>query len=166
MRMGEAPMMRNGNPARPSRVGGNQAARDRLVKSLYTAPELMRLTGMTRKQVGYWAKIGLVAPALHDPLAGTGKPALFYSAAQVVKALIVCELRRAGFTLRQVQLVARNLEEHGLRLDKSEAYLLTDGHSVYYALSDDEVVDVLKHRRQMLLLVPIHEQVAKLREVA
>jgi DNA-binding transcriptional MerR regulator len=126
----------------------------------------MRLSGMTRKQIGYWGKIGLVTPTLHDATAATGKPALFYTAAQVVTALIVCELRRAGFTLRQVQQVARNLEEHGLRLDESEAYLLTDGYSVYYALSDDEVVDVLKHRRQMLLLVPIHEQVAKLREVA
>lgn len=159
-------MASEGNPVTPSPVAGNHAARDRLAKSLYTAPELMRLTGMTRKQVGYWAKIGLVSPALHDPMAGTGKPAHFYTAAQVVKALIVCELRRAGFTLRQVQQVARNLEQHGLRLDGSEAYLLTDGYSVYYALSDDEVVDVLKHRRQMLLLVPIHEHVAKLREVA
>ena len=75
-------------------------------------------------------------------------------------------INQAMETLGQVQQIARNLEEHGLRLDASEAYLLTDGYSVYYALSDDEVVDVLKHRRQMLLLVPIHEQVAKLREVA
>jgi DNA-binding transcriptional MerR regulator len=150
----------------PTWVTGSIPALDRLVKPLYTAPELMRLTGMTRKQVGYWAKIGLISPAFHDPMAGTGKPALFYMAVEVVKALVVCELRRAGFTPRQVRQVARNLEERGIRLDRSETYLLTDGYSVYFALSDDEVVDVLKHHRQMLLLVPIHEQVAKLQEVA
>jgi DNA-binding transcriptional MerR regulator len=159
-------MSRNGESTFPSAIVGSRPVRDRLVKPLYTAPELMRLTGMTRKQVGYWAKIGLMAPALHDPSAGTGKPALFYTASQAVKALIVCELRRAGFSLRQVQQVTRNLEELDIRFDESEAYLLTDGYSVYYALSDDEVVDVLMHRRQMLLLVPIHEQVAKLREAA
>lgn len=159
-------MAKVGNAATPIPVARSQSARGHLIKSLYTAPELMRVTGMTRKQVGYWARIGLVVPAFRNPTAGTGKPAMFYNAAQALKALIVCELRRAGFTLRQVQLVAENLEEHGLQLDESEAYLLTDGYSVYYALSDDEVVDVLKHRRQMLLLVPIHEQVAKLREVA
>lgn len=51
-------------------------------------------------------------------------------------------------------------------MQESELYLLTDGYSVYYAVSDDQVVDVLKHRRQMLLLIPVHEQVAKLRAAA
>jgi hypothetical protein len=62
--------------------------------------------------------------------------------------------------------VARNLEDHGIGINGPEVYLLTDGYSVYYAVSDDEVVDVLKHHRQMLLLVPIHDQVAKLQEAA
>ncbi len=147
-------------------VAGSRPALGALDKRLYTVPELMRLTGMTRKQVGYWAKIGLVEPTARDPNAGTGRPASFYSAADVVKALIVCELRRDGFSLRQVQQVARNLQEHGVDLHDSEAYLLTDGYSVYYAFSESEVVDIHKNHRQMLLLVPIHEQVAKLREVA
>ncbi len=135
-------------------------------KRLYTAPELMRLTGMTRKQVTYWARIGLIQPTLRDPNADNGQPALFYSSTEVIKALIVCELRRSGFSPRQVQQVARNLQEQGIQLYESEAYLLTEGYSVYYAFSDGEVVDVLKHHHQMLLLVPIHEQVAKLQEAA
>jgi DNA-binding transcriptional MerR regulator len=137
-----------------------------LSKRLYTAPELMRITGMTRKQVTYWAKIGLVKPTLHDTNVDHGQPALFYSSAEVIKALIVCELRRSGFSPRQVQQVARNLQEKGIQLFESEAYLLTDGYTVYYAFSDGDVVDVLKHHHQMLLLVPIHEQVAKLQEAA
>jgi len=135
-------------------------------RRLYTAPELIRLTGMTRKQVTYWAKIGLITPTLRDPNADNGKPSLFYSGTEVVKALIVCELRRCGFSPRQVQQVARNLQEQGIELYASEAYLLTDGYSVYYAYSDGEVVDVLKHHHQLLLLVPIHEQVAKLQKAA
>ncbi len=137
-----------------------------LQKRLYTAPELMRLTGMTRKQITYWARIGLLQPKLRDPKALPGQPGLFYSAVEIIKALIICDLRRAGFTPRQVQQVARNLEKQGIGLDESQAYLLTDGYSVYYASSDNEVVDLLKHHRQLLLLVPLREQIEKLEKAA
>ena len=137
-----------------------------LREHLYTAPELMRLTGMTRKQVTYLARIGLLKPKLRNPKALPGQPGLFYSAVEIIKALIVCDLRRAGFTPRQVQQVAQNLEKQGMRLDESKAYLLTDGYSVYYASSDNEVIDLLKHHRQMLLLVPLREQLEKLKKAA
>ncbi len=153
----------------PSKLGSffkDIPYRGQLGKRLYTAPELMRLTGMTRKQVTYWAQIGLITPTLRDPNADNGRPALFYSSTEVVKALIVCELRRSGFSPRQVQQVAHNLQERGIELSESKAYLLTDGYSVYYAYNDGEVVDVLKNHHQMLLLIPIHEQIAKLQEVA
>jgi DNA-binding transcriptional MerR regulator len=130
----------------------------------YTAAELMRITCMTRKQVSYWARIGLINPL--PQVVETGRNSLFYSDIEVVKALVVCELRRAGLTPRQVQQVARNLAEHGIQLDESKAYLLTDGYSVYYAFSTDEVVDVLKHHRQMLLLIPLHDHVARLKVAA
>jgi DNA-binding transcriptional MerR regulator len=137
-----------------------------LRKHLYTAPELMRLTGMTRKQVTYWARIGLLKPKLRNSKALPGQPGLFYSAVEIIKALIVCDLRRSGFTPRQVQQVAWNLEKQGVRLDESEASLLTDGYSVYYASNDNEVIDLLKHHRQMLLLVPLREQLEKLKKAA
>ena len=135
-------------------------------KRLYTVPELLGLTGMTRKQASYWAQIKLLSPRMRTSKARAGSPASFYSAEEVVKAMIICDLKRAGFSLRQVQQVTRNLEEHGIRLDTAENYLLTDGYSVYYADSDNEAVDILKHHRQMLLLVPVHEQIEKLKRVA
>ena len=80
--------------------------------------------------------------------------------------MVIADLKRRGFSLRQIQQVARNLEEHGISLEKSENYLLTDGYSVYYASNNNEVTDILKHHRQMLLLVPMHEQVQRLRLAA
>jgi len=135
-------------------------------KRLYTIPELLGLTGMTRKQASYWAQIKLLSPRMRETKARAGSPSSFYSAEEVVKAMIICDLKRAGFSLRQIQQVTRNLEEHSIMLDESEHYLLTDGYSVYYAYSDNEAVDILKHHRQMLLLVPVHEQVEKLKKVA
>lgn len=135
-------------------------------KRLYTVPELLSLTGMTRKQASYWAQINILSPRMRTPTARKGSPSSFYAAEAVVKAMIICDLKRAGFSLRQIQQVIRNLEEHGITLDTSENYLLTDGYSIYFASSDNEVVDILKHHRQMLLLVPVHEQIEKLKRVA
>lgn len=137
-----------------------------LDKRLYTLPDLLRLTGLTRRQATYWAQTGLLTPTMRNMQAVKGKPVYFYSSRDVVKALIVCELRRAGFSPRQVQQVAHNLRDSGIRLDDTELFLLTDGYSVYYATSNNEVVDVLKHHRQMLFLVTIHDQVEKLRMAA
>lgn len=153
-------------PPRLTRLKPASSRNNGLNKRLYTISELMSLTGLTRKKVAYWAHIKLLNPTMKDPGARTGRPASFYSAAEVVKALVICDIRRAGFSLRQVQQVARNLEEHGIKLDKSEDYLVTDGNSVYYADSNTEVFDILKHNRQMLMLVSIHEQVEKLKMVA
>ena len=147
-------------------IVGPPAVQELLARHSYSARALMRLTGMTRKQVTYWAQIGLVKPSVRDPGSGRRHPALFYSGTETVKALIICELRRAGFSPRQVQQVARNLQEQDIQLYESESYLLTDGYSVYFASDHDQVVDVLKQHRQMLLLLPIYEQVARLTEVA
>ena len=140
-------------------------ARGHLSRRLYTVPELMRLTGMTRKQVNYWSQIGLVKPTFRDSHAKNGQPSSFYSVSEVIKALIVCQLRASGFSPRQVEQLALNLHDYGRELSEAEVYLLTDGYSVYYAQSDSEVVDILKSHRQMLLLIPVHEHLVKLKEV-
>ncbi len=138
----------------------------RLSERHYSVRELMRLSGLTRKKVTYWEQIGLVVPIRRTTRGTRGKPSIFYPAAQVLKVLIICELLRLRLSLGQVQELASNLQSLDIELYESESYLLTDGYSLYYAFSDGQVVDVHKNHRQMLLLVPIHEQVAKLQEVA
>ena len=151
---------------RTTQLRSTRSRDSRLSKRLYTISELISLTGMTRKQVAYWAHKELLSPTMRDPMARAGRPASFYSAKEIVKALIICDLKQAGFSLRKVQQVANNLEQHGIKLDQSKDYLVTNGSSVYYADSDIKAFDILKHHRQMLLLVPIHEQVKKLTRTA
>src|SRR5262245_50815226 len=69
-------------------------------KRLFTVPELLGLAGMTRKQAAYWAQINLLSPRMRSPKARVGSPSSFYSAEEVVKAMIICDLKRAGFSLR------------------------------------------------------------------
>jgi len=124
----------------------------------------MRLAGLSRKQVTYWAEIGLVEPSLRDPRAASGQPAAFYSRSDALRALIAADLRRRGFTPRQLAQVLRNIEGNGC-IESLGRYIVTDGYSIYYAKNDNEVVDILKHRGQMLL-VSIVEQAEKLSDVA
>lgn len=137
-----------------------------LTKRLYTIPELIRVTGITRRQATYWTNKGLLIPTMRNPKASGSQPAFFYSAIQVIKCLIICDLLKRGFSLQQVQQVARNLEDRGIQLEEPEMYLLTDGYSVYYAKDGDQVIDTLKHLGQRMLLVPIYEQVEKLLNAA
>lgn len=135
-------------------------------KRLYTVSDLVRVVGISRTQVGYWRRNKLLIPTLQASGARGSNPAYFYSPDDVMRALIFAYLKQRRFSLRQIKQVARNIEKDGVRLDKSGTYLLTDGYSVYYANNDHEAVDVLKHHGQMLLLVPIHEQLEKLRTAA
>jgi DNA-binding transcriptional MerR regulator len=136
-----------------------------LSRRRYKVPELIAITGMTRKKVEYWDRIGLLKPSIRDHNAVGSQPASFYSAKEVIKALILCDLRQRGFTPSQLKTLAQCLEKQGQRLGDSELYLLSDGYSIYYAETGDRVVDLLKHKGQMLL-VPVHEQIEKLRRRA
>jgi len=135
-------------------------------KKFYTIPELTKLTGLSRRQVDYWTALRLISPSLRDPDAhGGGKPASFYSTMEALKVLIFSDVKQRGFSLGQIKQLNRNLAVNKVKLDEVGAYLLTDGVTILYASSDNEVVDILKNNRQMLL-VPIQEQIERLKQVA
>lgn len=131
----------------------------------YTVPDLMKLAGVSRKQVEHWAKTGLLIPTFKDSTARGCKPGSFYSEAEAVMALIISDMKQRGFSLQQTRKVASNLLNDGFRLDEPSIYLVTDGYSIYYANTDNEVVDILKHHRQMSL-ISLREQVEKLKKAA
>jgi len=132
--------------------------------SVYSAPQLMRLTGITRRQIRYWATIKLLAPRFRNAKARGSQHASFYAAEDVRKALVILELTRRGLSLVQVRRIEKYLrKKERLSLSESARYLITDGNTAYYAESATRVVDILKHENQMLL-VPLWEHMTKLEE--
>jgi hypothetical protein len=107
----------------------------------------------------------LIAPIIRNPGIRGGKPASFYSPSEALKILIFSDVKQRGFSLLQIRQLQRNFDSHDVRLDEAGTYLLTDGVTILYAKSDHEVIDILKSNRQMLL-VPIQEQIERLRRVA
>jgi hypothetical protein len=136
------------------------------LQRMYSIPELIQITGMTRRQVSYWSQIGLIIPSFRNNSAKNGELSVFFSATEVVKALVVCELRRSGFSPKRVGRIADSFYAQRFEIVKNEVYLLTDGQSLYYAHSDTEVVNVLRSCRKMFVLIPLQECLNKLIEFA
>jgi DNA-binding transcriptional MerR regulator len=124
-----------------------------LTKRRYTVPELMRVTDISLQKVRYWKEIGLLVPSWVASDARGCRPAYYYSAQNVVKAVMIIEMCKRGLSLREVHTIDKNLKKDGLRLEESAKYLLTNGETACYASSPTEVVDILKHRGQMLLVL-------------
>ena len=153
---------------KPSKTLGLKALADKLLKfsptkTHYSMEEVMGVTGLSRERVTYLWKAELIAPPLRTYSASRKElPTLSIPVHDVLKALIITDIRNAKFSLQKVRKVAKHLEELGMHLDAS-AYLLTDGKSIKVATTNDEVVDVLKHHRQMFLLVSLEAQIEKLK---
>jgi DNA-binding transcriptional MerR regulator len=134
-------------------------------KKAFTIPEIERIANVSRRQVNYWEKIGLLKSTFQNLKSQDGKVSFYFSRVEVIKALIFCEMKNRGFTLHQIKMVARNLLAMNFDLEKSGSYILSDGYSVYLAETDKQVVDILRHARQMIL-IPIEDQLEKLKKAA
>jgi DNA-binding transcriptional MerR regulator len=145
---------------------GDKLLKFKPTKSRYSLDEVMKLTSLSRQQVMTLSKVGLVSPTFRRfSKTRTMRPAVFYSVQDVLKALVISDMRHAKISLQKVRKVAKNLADLGQPLD-ANTYLLTDGESVHVANNIDQVVDVLRHHRQMFLLVSMEVQIAKLLKTA
>jgi DNA-binding transcriptional MerR regulator len=135
-------------------------------KSRCGVRELMRMTGLTRAQIVNLEKTGLVVPKWREYSdLRPERPAVYYSEKEILKALIISDMRHAKFSLQQVRNAVKNLEALGYRLDM-HSHLLTDGYDIFVADREEKVIDVLRHNRQMLLLVSIEDQIQKVEKIA
>lgn len=126
----------------------------------------MRMTGFTRAQVINLEKTGLVVPKWRKfSSSRTQRPTVLYSEKEILKALIISDMRNAKFSLQQVRNAVKNLEAMGFQLDM-RSHLLTDGYDIFVADDEEKVIDVLRNNRQMLLLVSIEDQIQKLQRIA
>ena len=128
----------------------------------FTSREVIRLTGITARQLQWWDERGIVSPARkgHRRL---------YSMEDLAEVAVICELRRKGFSLQRVRKVVRFLQrEFSKRLAEtvrgaSEYHLLTDGKTLYLETSPRQIVDILKNSRQPMLTICLSDTVRQVR---
>jgi len=123
---------------------------------------VIRLTGITARQLQWWDERGIVVPAR----AGHRR---LYSMEDLAEVAVICELRRKGFSLQRVRKVMRFLQrEFSKRLAEtvsgaSEYHLLTDGKTLYLETSPRQIIDILKNSRQPILDVCLSDTVRQVR---
>src|SRR5579863_8668819 len=130
----------------------------------FTSREVIRLTGITPRQLQWWDERGIVVPARE------GHRRL-YSMEDLAEVAVICELRGRGFSLQRVRKVVRFLQrEFSKRLAEtvsgsSNYHLLTDGHSLYLETSPQQIVDILKNSRQPMLAICLSDTVRQVKAI-
>lgn len=128
----------------------------------FTSAQVVRLTGITPRQLQWWDERGIVQPQREGRCR-------MYSLDDLTEVAVLCALRRKGFPLQRVRRIMKFLQkEFGGRLaqavnDGSEYHLLTDGKRIYLENSERQIIDILKNSRQPLLGVCLNDAVRELR---
>ena len=130
----------------------------------FTSAEVVRLTGITPRQLQWWDERGIVVPARQ------GRRRL-YSADDVTEIAVLCALRKKGFPLQRVRRIMKFLQkEFSKRLAEtvgasSNYHLLTDGRALYLETSPQQIVDILKNSRQPMFAICLSDTVRRVRAV-
>ena len=128
----------------------------------FTSQEVIRLTGITPRQLQWWDERGVVRPERE------GHRRL-YSLNQLTEMAVICELRRKGFSLQGVRKVMRFLDrEFGkgfaeIMSHNSDLHLLSDGKRLYLETDAHQIVDILKNSAQPILGVCLSDAVRQVR---
>ena len=127
----------------------------------FTTRDVVKLTGISPRQLQWWDERGIVVPAREGHLR-------VYSLDDLAEVAVICELRERGFSLQKIRRVVRFLQkELGKRLVEtvraaSEYHLLTDGRHIFLEDSARGVVDLLKNARQPMLTVCLSDTLERI----
>ena len=107
----------------------------------YRGPIVCKAAGITYRQLDYWARTGLVEPAVRGAK-GSGSHRL-YSFRDILVLKVVKRLLDTGVSLQQIRTAVLHLRERGVE-DLAQITLMSDGASVYECTSADEVIDLVQ----------------------
>src|SRR5438132_3476665 len=130
----------------------------------FTSNDVIRLTGITARQLQWWDERGIVAPARQGHRR-------VYSFEDLTEVAVICELRSKGFSLQRMRRVVRFLQkEFSKRLAEtvsgsSSYHLLTDGSTLYLETSPQQIVDILKSSRQPMFAICLSDTVRQVKAV-
>ena len=125
----------------------------------FSGPLVCRLTGVTYRQLDYWARTGLVTPSI-TPASGSGsKRSDGYS--DVLEVKVIKSLLDAGVSLAKARQAVECLRG-ALGVDLASASLVLSERGSVLAHSDGDLVDLLRGGQGVFNIVPLGGVVAEL----
>jgi DNA-binding transcriptional MerR regulator len=134
------------------------------MQETFTSQDVIRLTGITARQLQWWDERGIVVPARQGHRR-------VYSFEDLTEVAVICELRSKGFSLQRMRKVVRFLQkEFSQRLAEtvsgsSSYHLLTDGSTLYLETSPQQIVDILKNSRQPMFAICLSDTVRQVKAI-
>lgn len=107
----------------------------------YATATVSKVTGLSTRQLDHWASTGIYAPTLVNAK-GSGNHRL-YSFRDVLVLKMFKRLIETGVTVQKIRRAAQALEEMGIS-DLTNTTLVSDGSTIFYVKSSDEIIDILK----------------------
>ena len=125
----------------------------------FSGPTVCRLTGVTYRQLDYWARTNLVTPSI-TPATGSGSKRS-YSYGDVLEIKVIKSLLNSGLSLNRTRQAVECLRS-ALGVDLASSSLVMSDSGSVLAKSDGDLVDLLRGGQGVFNIVPLAGVVAEL----
>lgn len=125
----------------------------------FSGPTVCRLTGVTYRQLDYWARTGLVTPSI-TPASGSGSKRT-YSYGDLVEVKVIKSLLNSGVSLARARQAVECLRR-SLGADLAASSLVLSDTGSVLARDDGELVDLLRGGQGVFNIIPLASVVAEL----
>ena len=125
----------------------------------FSGPMVCRLTGVTYRQLDYWARTGLVTPSI-TPAKGSGSKRT-YSYGDVLEVKVIRSLLISGLSLARARQAVQCLRD-SLGADLASSSLVMSDAGSVLAHSDGDLVDLLRGGQGVFNIIPLAGVVAEL----
>lgn len=125
----------------------------------FSGPTVCRLTGVTYRQLDYWARTNLVTPSV-TPATGSGSKRA-YSYGDVLEIKVIKSLLNSGLSLNRTRQAVECLRS-ALGADLASSSLVMSDSGSVLAKSDGDLVDLLRGGQGVFNIVPLAGVVAEL----
>lgn len=125
----------------------------------FSGPTVCRLTGVTYRQLDYWARTDLVTPSI-TPATGSGSKRS-YSYGDVLEIKVIKSLLNSGLSLSRTRQAVECLR-NALGADLASSSLVMSDSGSVLAKSDGDLVDLLRGGQGVFNIVPLAGVVAEL----